>query len=113
MPEQAPILRLREFVRWAQIQGLCKSEPDFEWQCGLSARYIVNNVHTGKGNIGSEMLGRIARVYPQLNLVWICTGEGPMLTACESSLNADYKRAYEAAMTQIEVLNRNIKQLNQ
>lgn len=110
-----PILRLREFVRWAQIQGLCKSEYDFERMCSLSAKYISNNTHTGKGNIGTEMLGRIVRVFPQLNLAWLCTGDGPMLLqeGTESAHNADYKQAYEGAMMQVEALNRIIKQLNQ
>lgn len=112
-PNQTPILRLRSFVQWAQSQGLCKSEYDFERICSLSAKYISNNMHTGKGNIGSEMLGRIVRVFPQLNLAWICTGEGAMLMQSgDNSLNADYKQAYEAAMMQIEALNRIIKQLN-
>lgn len=112
--EQTPIGRLREFVKWAQSQGLCKSEFDFERKCSLSIRYITNNAHTGKGDIRTETLGRVIKVFPQLNLVWICTGEGPMLTTggSDNTLNADYKQAYEAAMLQIEALNRIIKQLN-
>lgn len=108
-----PIQRLRAFVQWAQSQGLCKSEYDFERKCSLSAKYISNNMHTGKGNIGTEMLGRIVKVFPQLNLAWLCTGDGAMLTSGgeNNSLNADYKQAYEAAMLQIEALNRIIKQL--
>lgn len=109
-PQQTPIQRLRAFVQWAQSQGLCKSEYDFERKCSLSAKYISNNTHTGKGNIGTEMLGRIVRVFPQLNLAWICTGDGPMLMQTGSNtLNADYKQAYEAAMQQINVLNNIIK----
>lgn len=112
-PNRAPIQRLRDFVKWAQSQGLCKSEYDFERMCSLSAKYISNNTHTGKGNIGTEMLGRIVRVFPQLNLAWICTGDGPMLLqeGAESAHNADYKQAYEGAMMQVEALNRIIKQL--
>lgn len=110
---QTPIHRLREFVRWAQTQGLCKSEYDFERICCLSPKYISNNANSGKGNIGTEMLGRIVKAFPQLNLAWICTGEGPMLMqGGDNALNADYKQAYEAAMLQIEALNRIIKQLN-
>ena len=110
--QPTPIQRLREFVKWAQGQGLCKSEYDFERQCSLSPKYICNNMHTGKGNIGTEMLGRIIRVFPQLNLAWICTGEGAMtLDGDDSMMNADYKQAYEGAMLQIEALNRIIKQL--
>lgn len=112
-PNQTPIQRLRAFVQWAQSQGLCKSEYDFERKCSLSAKYISNNMHTGKGNIGTEMLGRIVRVFPQLNLAWLCTGDGAMLTSGgENAPNADYKQAYEGAMMQVEALNKIIKQLN-
>ncbi len=104
-----PIERLRDFVKWAQSQGLCKSEYDFERQCGLSAKYISNNAHTGKGNIGTEMLGRIVRAFPQLNLIWLCTGDGAMTTQGGGDLNADYKQAYELAMQQINILNNIIK----
>lgn len=108
---QTPIQRLRSFVQWAQSQGLCKSEYDFERRCSLSAKYISNNANTGRGNIGTEMLGRIIRVFPQLNLAWLCTGDGVMLTdSGDDALNADYKQAYEGAMMQVEALNRIIKQ---
>lgn len=101
-------------MQWVQSQGLCRNEHDFERKCSLSAKYISNNMHTGKGNIGTEMLGRIVRVFPQLNLAWLCTGDGAMLTTGENdTLNADYKQAYEGAMMQVEALNRIIKQLNQ
>lgn len=100
-----PIQRLREFVAWAKDKGLCKSEHNFERQCGLSPKYIANNSFNGKGNLGTEMLGRVVREYPMLNLAWLCTGEGEMV--CEGTeLNTDYKEAYEAAMAHIEALNR-------
>lgn len=112
-PNQTPIQRLRAFVQWAQSQALCKSEYDFERKCSLSAKYISNNMHTGKGNIGTEMLGRIVKVFPQLNLAWLCTGDGAMLNqGGDNALNADYKQAYEGAMMQVEALNRIIRQLN-
>lgn len=107
-----PIMRLREFVQWGQRNGLCRSENDFERKCSLSSKYIANNFYSGKGNIGTEMLGRITRVFPQLNLAWICTGEGPMLNEGGNNLNADYKKAYEAALMQIEALNRILRSQN-
>lgn len=106
--KQTPIQRLRLFVEWAKAQGLCTGESNFESQCNLQHRYITNNLSTGKGNIGTEMLGRIIRVYPQLNLVWLCTGNGCMIVGKESA-NIDYKQAYELAMQQISVLNNIIK----
>lgn len=102
---QSPILRLRQFVKWARSQGLCKSERDFERQCGLSPNYITNNSSSGKGNIGTEMLGRIIKVFPQLNLAWICNGEGQMVLT-DAPLNVDYKEAYESAVSVINALNK-------
>ncbi len=101
---ETPIQRLRKFVSWAKDEGLCRSEYDFERQCGLAPKYLGNNSSNGKGNIGSEMLGRIIRVYPQLNLAWVCTGDGQMLM--DSVLNTDYRQAYEGAIMQIEALHR-------
>lgn len=107
-----PIMRLREFVNWTKSQGLCRSEYDFERKCNLSPKYITNNMHSGKGNIGTEMLGRIIRVFPQLNLTWLCIGDGVMIVNNDQSrmddadIQTDYRLLYEAAMRQIEVLNR-------
>lgn len=101
-----PIARLRVFVKWAKSENLCKSESDFERLCNLAPKYIANNSATGKGNIGTEILARIIRIFPQLNLAWICTGEGSMLFIDPSSINYDYKQAYKGAMLQIEALNR-------
>lgn len=109
--QTTPIQRLRTFVAWAKKEGLCTSESNFERQCSLATNYLTNNSHTGKGNIGTEMLGRIIRKFPQLNLAWICTGEGAMLLQGGGVLNADYKQAYEGAMMQVEALNRIINHL--
>ena len=103
--KSTPILRLREFVAWAKGEGLCKSEHDFERQCKLSPKYIANNSFNGKGNVGSEILGRIVREYSMLNLAWLCTGEGKMIRS-KTEDNIDYKEAYKAAMVHIEALNR-------
>ena len=73
-----PIKRLMEFVEWAIENELCSSYSDFERKSSLAPRYIMNNNSMGKGNIGTEMLGRIVRAFPQLNLVWLCTGDGSM-----------------------------------
>lgn len=106
---ETAMMRLRKFVDWLRREGMCRSEFDFERQCRLTPRYISNNTSNAKGNIGSEMLGRIVRVFPQLNLAWICTGEGAMLNQGGGEFNADYRQAYEAAMIQIEALNRILK----
>lgn len=107
-----PIQRLREFIAWAKSQKLCKSESDFERRCQLSSKYVVNNLNTGKGNIGTEILGRITKVYPQLNLSWLCTGEGVMILSEGGSVDMDYKKAYEGVLMQVEALNKIIKKMD-
>lgn len=69
-------------------------------------------MHTGKGNIGTEMLGRIVKAFPQLNLAWLCTGEGGMVYGEDNDVNADYKQAYEGAMLQVDALNRIVQKLS-
>ncbi|MBD5286599.1 MAG: hypothetical protein HDS27_03550 [Bacteroides sp.] len=101
--QSSPILRLREFADWAKANGLCGSLYDFEKRCGLSNRYISNSIANGRGSIGAEKLGMIVKVFPMLNLRWVCNGEGRMLA---DDCNTDYREAYEAAMKQIEALNR-------
>ena len=105
---ETPILRLRRFVQWAMSEGMCDNEREFEQQCGLSQRYISNNDSKGKGNLGTEILGRIIKTYPQLDLAWLCTGEGDMILR-EHVLYYGYQKAYEGAMMQIEALNKIIQ----
>lgn len=103
---QTPMARLAKFVRWAIVNGLCKTESEFERQCSLTSKYIHNNSGNAKGNIGTEIMGRIANVYPQLNLRWLCTGEGYMLAQVDEVCSAEYRRAYEASKIEADALNR-------
>lgn len=62
--------RLLEFIEY---KGLNRAA--FEKSCGLSNGYTRNI----KDNLGTKKLEDILRVYPDLNRVWLLTGEGPML----------------------------------
>lgn len=50
-----------------------------ERTCGLSNGYIGKQDH-GKGSIGSNVLAKIEKHYPDLNLIWLVTGKGQMLS---------------------------------
>jgi hypothetical protein len=50
-----------------------------ERTCGLSNGYIGKQDH-GKGTIGSNVLAKIEKHYPDLNLIWLVTGKGQMLS---------------------------------
>ena len=60
-------------LRFLQFKKLTKAE--FERLAGLSSGYIKNF----KGNIGGEKLENLLNAFPELNKVWLLTGEGEML----------------------------------
>ena len=62
--------RIREFVAY---KGLTISE--FERICGLSNGYVVKV----RDSLGKRGLSDILRNFPELNKVWLLTGEGEML----------------------------------
>ncbi len=57
------------------IEHLGIGQGAFEKECEISNGYINNN----KGSFGSNIVNRIHVKYPELNLVWLTTGEGEML----------------------------------
>lgn len=63
----------QRLIRFVKYKGL--SQKRFEEAVGLSNGYI-NNISKG---IGAEKLQRILSVFPDLNQVWLLTGEGEML----------------------------------
>lgn len=62
--------RILEYLRYVGI-GQCK----FEVLCGLSNGY-VNNL---RRSITTEKLQKIIGTFPDLNPLWLATGEGEML----------------------------------
>lgn len=67
---QNPKSRLIEFISHLGI-----GQKKFEERCGLSNGYVNNS----KGNFGASKLDDILRAFPQLNRIWLLTGEGEML----------------------------------
>lgn len=50
----------------------------FERRCGIANGYLKKQFN-GKGTLGSDILDKIHNHYPDLNTVWLLTGEGEML----------------------------------
>ena len=65
--------RLSQFLIY---KGITKHK--FERSIGLSNGYMYNQLKT-KGAIGSDILNKIHLQYPELNILWLVTGEGLML----------------------------------
>lgn len=70
--------RINEFVRF---KGL--SVAEFERICGLSNGYV----RKVKDSLGKRGLSDILRNFPDLNRVWLLTGEGEMLNPSPSSIS--------------------------
>ena len=68
----------------------------FEKNCLVANGYLKKQ-QKGKGRIGSDILDRIHRNYSDLNLFWLVTGKGRMLTDEKEdiqSLVTEDKHAY-------------------
>lgn len=50
----------------------------FERACGIANGYLKKQ-YNGKGSIGSEILEKIHHNCPDLNVLWLLTGEGEMI----------------------------------
>lgn len=63
--------RLLQFIEYKRL-----SKHRFETMCGFSSRYVSNIQKT----ISHLSLKKISDVFPDLNIHWLETGEGQMLT---------------------------------
>lgn len=88
---QRAIDRLRDFVMYLKLQKRITGDYQFETMCGLSNKYLSNSSHPGRpGTIGSDVIARVHTVFPELNITWLCTGEGGMLNAVRVYGNEAY-----------------------
>jgi hypothetical protein len=62
--------------RYLEIKGI--TSHAFEKQCELANGYVGKQLKV-KGSIGSNILERIGKEYPDLNLHWLITGQGQVL----------------------------------
>lgn len=65
--------RLMQFIKYAGL-----SARQFDLSIGASNGYTLR-MKKNSASIGSDVIENIIRTYPQLNLVWLITGEGEML----------------------------------
>lgn len=65
--------RIEKFIKF---KGLCKHK--FELEIGLSNGYIHNLIKKNS-SVGTGILNKIHKYYPELNVLWVITGEGQML----------------------------------
>ncbi len=63
------------------LKHLNMGQNAFEKEAKISNGYISHN----KGSFGSDIIANISTAYPDLNILWLITGEGSMLKTDTSS----------------------------
>lgn len=106
--EVRPVDRLIAFVEWAKVGNLISSRSEFERKCGLSNNYLYNTQFMTRSSIGTDQLVKIHAAFPELNLVWVITGKGSMITR---DPDEGYKEAYENLRKEINKLKKIVNNL--
>ena len=65
--------RLMQFIKYVGL-----SARQFDLSIGASNGYTLR-MKKNSASIGSDVIENIIQKYPQLNLIWLITGEGEML----------------------------------
>ncbi|WP_452226929.1 hypothetical protein [Lacinutrix cladophorae] len=60
------------------IKHLGISARQFDISIGTANGYILR-MQKNNASVGSDVIERIVQLYPQINLVWLITGQGEML----------------------------------
>ena len=88
----------------------------FERECGVANGYLQKQ-KKGKGSIGSDILEKIHAKYNDLNVFWLVTGKGRMLTDSpyiSSNISANLLESpgeYQSSEQAIKQLNEKIELL--
>ena len=86
------IERFVRFHKHLQLTEMYVGRNALEERLEVSKGYITKAL-TKKSAMGSDLLERIMKLFPQLNIVWLLTGEGDMILEGENpaAITRDYR----------------------
>ena len=90
--------RLMQFIQQAGL-----SARQFDISIGASNGYTLR-MKKNRASIGSDVIENILKIYPQLNVVWLLTGEGSMLKGQEKNMPLDFDLLPRDKQVEIESL---------
>lgn len=97
--------RLMQFI---QYSGL--SARQFDLSIGAGNGYTLR-MKKNNASVGSDVIENIVRIYPQLNLVWLITGEGEMIKTEQESKILDFHQLPMEKRQEIEqIIKQKIKE---
>ncbi|MFD2823579.1 hypothetical protein ACFS5M_07855 [Lacinutrix iliipiscaria] len=76
------------------IKHLGISARQFDISIGTANGYILR-MQKNNASVGSDVIERIVKLYPQVNLVWLITGKGDMLLKEKSNEASQSDQAIE------------------
>ena len=103
MKQERVIDRLLAFAEFCKKGKMCKTRNDFERICGLTHNYLYNTKVNAKTSVGSDAIAKIHDKFPMLNLTWVITGKGSMIT---HEPDEGYREAYGILQKKIEEMRK-------
>ena len=88
--------RLIEFIEYAGL-----SARQFDISIGAANGYTLR-MKKNHASIGSDVIENIIRTYPQLNVVWLLTGEGNMIKNVEEQEVLEFDQLPKSQQAEIE-----------
>ena len=88
--------RLMQFIKYAGL-----SARQFDLSIGAGNGYTLR-MQKNSASIGSDVIETILKAYPQLNVVWLITGEGEMLKENEDELTLNFDELPKEKQNEIE-----------
>lgn len=105
-----PIERIAVFLHFKSI-----SPHSFERNIHLSNGYYAKQLKN-LGSVGSDILIKIHDYFPDLNILWVLTGEGQMILEDASKVNNaildDFSFRYESENKKIKSMESDLEKLN-
>ena len=88
--------RLMQFIKYSGL-----SARQFDLSIGASNGYTLR-MSKNRASIGSDVIENILRTYPDLNVVWLLTGEGHMLKSQQEEEILDFDKLSPEKQKEIE-----------
>jgi len=105
-----PIERIAIYLQFKTI-----SPHSFERNINLSNGYYAKQLKN-LGSVGSDILIKVHNHYPDLNILWVLTGDGQMIAEQDSMLTGsnieDYPMRYISDNKKLKLLESDLEKLN-
>ncbi|MCD8287628.1 MAG: hypothetical protein LUC18_02160 [Porphyromonadaceae bacterium] len=99
---ERPIERLIRFMKRMTEARRVMGLMDFSKKCGIATSFIYTQQRQG-GSVSSTTMAKIAENFPELNLAWLCTGKGRMIT--DIRLFNIYKKELKAVLESVDTIH--------